>query len=698
MLFRTMIVATLIVGFIAPPSPTRVLAGDGVYRVSGRVIACSTDLSTEPINSAIPPSCNTDVEQAVVTVTASQPSAESFPISASTATDGSFLFSPGSPDTFSIVVQTDLDLDFNAGFLSCIYQELDGAYAGESVFALDANGAAEIFGGAPLWFWATCNFFLYSAAPGESSLTASVLECDVDIRANPDPPLVENCPLVGSLLLTQMTFPDGTSQQQTTDGQGNVTYSGLLSGQNYSISIDRSSFYDGTIAFCTESSADGTILVNEVTIEGTAESAIPLSIQNPGAVMRCTIAVFPKVTTVQPDTDGEPGMTDTVTIDIGKYDCPTDFGAESIDEYWNNCDLTFDSVVFDIYGNRTGESRYQATGDIADGVVIFEGLSPDDWQISEQKPDGYGEPVVYCSTVSQDESFRSDYAPVIVYEGNAIIEVVDEGTDLSCEWFNIPESAHNSSSGTGSSESNPTEDRSFQISLFTCPFEYDAFADDADPDLDCDEEVEGVSFSATDLDGGSTRETTDSSGGAFIDLSAASGEVFAIEQKYPAEVQASFIWKCELNGQEIESPFQPVFELSKSNLLHVTIENGDELSCVWMNLPTESRANDSGETSAEAGVFVSVAVLECPGIPNPAACDASEEGFNVILTDTSDSELEFALETGADGFAAGEIPVGEYELSADLTPCFVDSLAFTEDGTLLLEADIPVDLTLFVCN
>ncbi len=133
-------------------------------------------------------------------------------------------------------------------------------------------------------------------------------------------------------------------------------------------------------------------------------------------------------------------------------------------------------------------------------------------------------------------------------------------------------------------------------------------------------------------------------------------------------------------------------------MTHVNIEEGDELSCVWLNLPTSPADEVEEEPGTDDGVFVSVAVLECPGIPNPASCDPSGEGFQVTLTDLSDQDLEFDLETAEDGIASGEVSPGEYEISADLTPCFVDSTAITENGTLLVQPESPVEMTLFVCD
>ncbi len=492
-LTRVLVAAMILIGVVATFAPSGVRAGDGVFRVSGRVMACSTDLSTESINSSIPPSCNTDIEGAAVTVTTSQPSAESTTLSAASATDGSFSFSPGYADTFSIIVRTDLDPDLNAGFLSCIYQELDGAYAGEAVFPLDSNGAAEIIGGAPLWYQATCNFFLFKAAGGESAFIAGVLQCDVDMSVNPDPPLGEKCPLAGSLLRTQLTFPDGTNQQQTTDEQGGVTYSGLISGENYAISVDRPSFYDGTIAFCDERASDGTLLVNEFTIESTSEGSIPFSVQNAGATMRCTIAIFPKDVSAQPGTDDELTLPGTVSIDIGKYECPSGFSGDAVEDYWDTCELTEDAIGFDLFGTQTGESQFQETGEIADGVVIFEGLSPDDWQISEVKPDGYGDPAVYCSTILADDS-QGGYLQMDVFDGVAISQTVEDGSRLTCEWFNIPGDSSDDSSGSGSDDPDSSDGRSFAVTLLTCPTDYDRFAEDADPEFDCEEEVEGVSL------------------------------------------------------------------------------------------------------------------------------------------------------------------------------------------------------------
>src|SRR5690606_6811140 len=87
--------------------------------------------------------------------------------------------------------------------------------------------------------------------------------------------------------------------------------------------------------------------------------------------------------------------------------------------------------------------------------------------ISEEIPDGYGDPVVYCWTLLPDET-----DPTLVSSTGGTVSVPStsaEEWNYYCNWFNIP--------------AGPTD---LIVYKWTCPDGYDPYAQDADPYTDCE--------------------------------------------------------------------------------------------------------------------------------------------------------------------------------------------------------------------
>ncbi len=126
------------------------------------------------------------------------------------------------------------------------------------------------------------------------------------------------------------------------------------------------------------------------------------------------------------------------SVTVVKYDCPagTDYDLGGFDWYDERCNEPAAGVSFKLDGDRTGNPGSKATG--ADGAVIWDDREPDRYFLTEEVPDGYGTPVVFCDTYVPPATQAPVFDPVSV-SGDARIEFgLSEGQAILCVWFNIP--------------------------------------------------------------------------------------------------------------------------------------------------------------------------------------------------------------------------------------------------------------------
>lgn len=185
-------------------------------------------------------------------------------------------------------------------------------------------------------------------------------------------------------------------------------------------------------------------------------------------------------------TDSEGG-----SITVFKYNCPDGFDATTQDVY-AECGALVDGVQF----NTSGPNGYAAqtnTGDSIGGAVYFGGLEAGDYEVVETVPTDYAAHVVSCTSdtkqfVQQHEEDLSD-TPSLPWS-------LDDNEDIVCFWYNVP-THHN-------------DNVDVFITKWGCPA---GFSSDDPSELaaECDEEMEGIDFTAEHIVSGTT--ATDDTGG-----------------------------------------------------------------------------------------------------------------------------------------------------------------------------------------
>jgi hypothetical protein len=128
------------------------------------------------------------------------------------------------------------------------------------------------------------------------------------------------------------------------------------------------------------------------------------------------------------------------SVTVYKWDCEpgTEFGREL--EYYQGglpdqetgpCETEHLNIPINLIdGNGDHETTTQANGTEWDGVVPDQNGA---LQIAEEIPDGYGDPMVFCGTLDEEEQ-----QPVEATDGQISITPSDETFTYQCNWYNIP--------------------------------------------------------------------------------------------------------------------------------------------------------------------------------------------------------------------------------------------------------------------
>jgi hypothetical protein len=206
-----------------------------------------------------------------------------------------------------------------------------------------------------------------------------------------------------------------------------------------------------------------------------------------------------------------PGIDDeaiatTGTVRVVKRDCPVAiFEGDTLRQYLLICTENHDGVEFilnDVNGAQAGTT--------ASGVIEWTGVDPGVFNITETVPAGYGDPVVFCGYTESpgggvQHPSRQESAGGIV-EGtfpDALFEFV-------CYWMNVPDET---GFGGPDSVTNPEGDETGVADLLltkrVCPNDIPPGQGVAYYIEHCTEIVDGIEFTVTHGNGGSTKPIAD---------------------------------------------------------------------------------------------------------------------------------------------------------------------------------------------
>ena len=135
----------------------------------------------------------------------------------------------------------------------------------------------------------------------------------------------------------------------------------------------------------------------------------------------------------QPDEHGD--------ITIIKHDCSTIEGVIELtyDGLLTYCEELTDGIPFSLELLGNDYLEWSTTGDIEPGTAGFESLGEGEYRLDEEKPEGYGTPVIFCQRYVVDGGGVTEFAQYEVDEYDAIQFELGEYEGIVCHVFNFPE-------------------------------------------------------------------------------------------------------------------------------------------------------------------------------------------------------------------------------------------------------------------
>ncbi|CAN5745850.1 hypothetical protein BH23CHL3_BH23CHL3_06970 [soil metagenome] len=253
------------------------------------------------------------------------------------------------------------------------------------------------------------------------------------------------------------------------------------------------------------------------------------------------------------------------SVTVYKWDCVpgTDHGqtmgyyqGEGQDE--GPCEIEHLNIPITLIdGNGPRATTTQANGTQWDDVVLDQNGA---FQIVEEIPAGYGDPMVFCGTLDDDEQ-----QPVTAANGTITIQPAMSSFTYQCNWYNIP-----------------YQDSTVTIRKWECPQgatiepTRDAYA------AACTQPMDGVTFDLTDSKGLRSMVTA---GGQAQWTDVAEGAVTITEAVPPGYHPQPFVvcgWTATSGGAVIDAFPQPVE--ATNGVLHTSIQySATNYFCDWYN-------------------------------------------------------------------------------------------------------------------
>ncbi|HEY7031408.1 MAG TPA: sortase, partial [Thermomicrobiales bacterium] len=258
------------------------------------------------------------------------------------------------------------------------------------------------------------------------------------------------------------------------------------------------------------------------------------------------------------------------SIVIYKHVCQVGFDAYDADPdgLAAGCGEWQDGVTFDVTdGGPTNLS--DATGPVDEGKVVFGGLDAGEYFITEEIPDGYGQPVVYCALAANEDGEPEDYAPMDLSADGQIFSVLASSQTLWCHWFNVP-----------------SDDPTVTIDKYECPQGFDADnASVADLSVSCaGVPMDGVDFTLTDSGNATQTGTTGDAGPGKVSWSGVAPGNVSITEDIPSGYGQPVVL-CFLDDASW-SPDGPQIDV-QDGTIQVDLTGYHTLHCEWFNVPTD---------------------------------------------------------------------------------------------------------------
>ncbi len=252
------------------------------------------------------------------------------------------------------------------------------------------------------------------------------------------------------------------------------------------------------------------------------------------------------------------------TITIYKWLCSSGYDYTDPDSSPDaDCSEALDRIPFELSSADYG-SVTSTTGDSGTGVAQFSGFEPGFYDLTEVSSPyeadgfricndfGYGNPGAEPATVGEPFSFEVPN---------------DQPFDGVCNWYNIP------------------SENSITIYKWLCPSGYDDEAQNADPQSDCTEALDGIEFTLYDQSSNETTATTgDDATGQVVYGGLDSGDYQLAETNSP-DPYDSYIIRCYTGNENWLADYES-YGIDDRYSLSFQDDQYVDLYCNWYDIPS----------------------------------------------------------------------------------------------------------------
>lgn len=325
----------------------------------------------------------------------------------------------------------------------------------------------------------------------------------------------------------------------------------------------------------------------------------------------------------------------------------------AIGDIIDSCPTEGDGIEFML--DKADGSSTQAIGG---GHTFWDGVPIGPFTVTEQIPDGYGEPIAYCQTNVVDEegdlilgALEQVIAPGGVIAGSMGAEYFET---FHCWVFNAP-----------------GDDGDLTVMKWICPIGYDVHAEGADPKLDCAEAANGIQFQfgQPGLGAEAVLQTTGEiidGGVRFTSLEPGSWKLVEFP---PSWAESAFVGSCTVNGAPVpaDPPLHEGFEWD------IEIDASQTILCHWYNVPDEDASITVEKYLCPVGYD-----FDAPMSDPVSDCTILYNGVTFNLDDGDAPDPDQSRQTGDDGAGTVVFPglePGAWTVTEEVPDGIVDTMA-----------------------
>jgi hypothetical protein len=427
-------------------------------------------------------------------------------------------------------------------------------------------------------------------------------------------------------------------------GPGIVRFTGLEAG-TYSIHEDIPGHDNDIFVYCSLAEAD-----DQVPFEYNDTGGIDIDLGD-GVDVICDWYNIPI-----------PG-TETGSIRVTKYTCEAGYDPSNSTyaDFLDDCPETTQGVTFTLTPD-SGDDTSKKTN--SNGVVRFDDLLPDNYQVSEDVPGEFSTPYAFC-TVNGGEPFQADTS-----DGSAYFLLDNSGLAVNCDWFNVPEDVR--------------ADAAVTVTKYLCPP-----GQSSNYAANCDELLGGITFEATGPNNYDATDTTGDNGKAVFSELVAGNYVIT---EYPPDDPhvAVYVVSCTEGGDAKDFSYDD----STGLRIKLKVNAGEDIRCTWYNVPPKPGPKGSitinkylcqGKKDNDYDW-----ANDCESYGSGAAFDLLSDGGDVLASGTTNADGILVFTGLADG------AYGLDETSADW--CHAEADRVDAKGNVVVADENNTDVFIYNCT